>query len=322
MVIEMKKITVFVGDIDSSLADLALKHNPAAKLITSGNYKKLTAGTYYTSLGDLKDLTEFTDVLRQADIIIYAPPITWSDYKNNNSYMKIWTERYLENFYTIKQIKGFDPIAQPVIDPELFIKLEDYRKTENPQLWIVGCSFSYGFGVEPSQRYGQLIANELDLPVSFLTKRGTSIQWAADQILRSDIRPGDTVVWGLTSSNRFAYFHNGKILEILTSAYVRNPELNKIVDINRLDLDDLLYHNVLSIFQVVNFCNKLGIKLIIANLLGDTLGPYLINRKEFISLIDQVSPVDKLLDYGTDNSHPGPLTHKYYSEQILKKINE
>ena len=321
----MAKVTIFVGDVDSSLADRATAFDPRAQLIINNNYKKLAPGTYYTSLGDQASINEFIEVLHQADTIVYAPPTRWSDFKNNVSQMRIWTELFLTNFYTIKEIKGFNFNQQPLLDLRSVVGLEDQRKTEKPQLWISGCSFSHGTGVDPSQRYGQLLGDELAVPASFLTKVGSSIPWAADQILRSDVRSGDMVVWGLTENNRFSYFNDNKVLEIAVGRYRRNPDLGKIVDINRLtETDDLLYHSILSIFQVINFCNKLKIKLIIANLMNDIITPYLINHECFISLVGQhgLTDADRFIDFGTDNEHPGPLMHKYYSKEILKKIKK
>jgi hypothetical protein len=316
------QITVYVGDVNSSLSTTATAYDPQAQLITDSNYKALTPGTYYTSLGEFDNLNKFAEVLRQADIIVYSPPAQWSDSKDSVSYMQKWTELYLTNFYTIKQIKGFTFNHDALIDLEAFVGLEDRRQTDRPQLWISGCSFSHGTGVDPCQRYGQLIGDELDIPVSFLTKVGSSIQWAADQILRSDVRSGDIVVWGLTENNRFAYFNDNKVLEISTGKIRKNPDLLKIIDPNWLDSDDVLYHNTLSIFQVINFCNKLKIKLVIANLLSNTLVPYLIDQECFISLTGQygVYKHDCFIDVGTDDMHPGPLMHKYYSKEILKKI--
>jgi hypothetical protein len=64
--------------------------------------------------------------------------------------------------------------------------------------------------------------------------------------------------------------------------------------------------------------------LIIANLMNDIITPYLINHECFISLVGQhgITAADRFIDFGTDNDHPGPLMHKYYSKEILKKIKK
>ena len=86
-------ITVFVGDIDSSIAATAKAQDINAMLITQKNFKKISDGTYYTSIGEFDDDEglhyDFLTVLKKADILIYCPPAQWSDLdENNNSYIK------------------------------------------------------------------------------------------------------------------------------------------------------------------------------------------------------------------------------------------
>ena len=313
-------ITVFVGDVTEYLASKATSTDPLATLITDDNYKNLKNGSYYVSIGDLSHLTYFANVLGQADTIVYAPPDKWSDQNRHGSKMKEWTERYLQNFYIVKDIKGFSPTSK--INPQLALVLVDQRRTSTKQLWIAGCSVSHGIGVDPRERYVQLVANALDLPVSFLTYPASSVQWAADQILRSDIRPGDILVWGLTGSTRVTYFDGTKVKHIVPSKYTKEPELDKIVSIDTLTSDNTIYHNITTILQVINFCQKLNVKLVIANLIDDDLPLYFTNTDCFIMLhgLHGVDISDQLLDLGSDNSHPGPLTHQYYAEEILKKL--
>ena len=162
------------------------------------------------------------------------------------------------------------------------------------------------------------------MPVSFLTESGSSIMWAADQILRSDIRPGDIVIWGLTRCCRFPYYDN-KVLHILSRYYEYYPEFNNIININRLDEPNMIYRSVTKILQVVNFCKKAGAKLILAGVLVDNdFLPYLIGLDEYLHCsgtstnLERTSP--EFIDYGIDNEHPGPLTHRMYADKILSFI--
>ena len=56
--------------------------------------------------------------------------------------------------------------------------------------------------------------------------------------------------------------------------------------------------------------------------MDDDLPLYFTNTDCFIMLhgLHGVDISDQLLDLGSDNSHPGPLTHQYYAEEILKKL--
>lgn len=327
-------ITVFIGDTSDELAKTAQALDSTAKLITPGNYLNLQAGTYYTSMGSLNNLKQFTKILQQADRIIYAPPAEWNDPDS-----KIGTEKYLQSLVVNNKrtVEGFTPT--PPLDLEEMLQLAGNRSSDGPQIWCVGCSISKGNGIDPEQRYGQLVANELGLPISFLTVSGTGIQWAADQILRSDIRPGDIVIWGLSSHLRLNYFTDhvrhvfGVGVEVFTaiipnkgntvkSSTTTDSNNNAKIRLEDLDSPNNLYHQLVDIFKVINFCNKIGAKLILANLLGQAFTVYLEDRPELVNLYGMIG-IDSLeifTDFGSDNVHPGPKMHRYYADEILKRL--
>jgi len=316
-------IIVYIGDVYEYLAKLACAADPAASIITAKNINNLTAGTYYTSLAELGGLDNLGIVLRTADKIVYAPPDEkWSDSFFGNSKMKIWTEDYLKIFQWRIPIENFTEISNPE-NKKNMLALADVRKSKSTQLWSVGCSITHGIGVQPAQRYGQLLANELELPVSFLTRSGSSIIWAADQILRSDIQPGDIIVWGLTSTPRLPYFNN-TLRHLHARIFIEEPALVDKLSIDVLDHDDTLYRSVIGVKQVINFCEKINAKLIIASVLDNILIEYI---KDFINLIMLYNlwgrdPNRLFNDIGNDNMHPGVNTHKFYAYEILKKIKE
>ena len=321
-------ITVYLGDVGEYLANLARAADPTATLITHNNVYNLTDGTYYTSLGDLGNLTNFGGMFRTVDKIIYAPPPgTWSDYTHFSTFpegskMKFWTEDYLNIFSWKIIIENFPKIPVPE-NKQVMLALADKRKSNCPQLWSVGCSISHGIGVQPTQRYGQLLADELRLPVSFLTSPGSSIIWAADQILRSDIQAGDIVIWGLTSIPRLTYF-NDSLIHVNNRLYSKIPKFNDVLDINVLDSKDTFYRSLIGVKQVINFCKKLKVKLIIVSLLDDTIVKYISDFPNIIILHNLWGrdKTDLFEDLGDDNQHPGVKTHAFYASQILKRIKE
>ena len=321
-------ITVYLGDVGEYLANLARAADPTATLITHNNVYNLTDGTYYTSLGDLGNLTNFGGMFRTVDKIIYAqPPGNWSDYTHFSTFpegskMKFWTEDYLNIFSWKIIIENFPKIPVPE-NKQVMLALADKRKSNCPQLWSVGCSITHGGGVQPRERYGQLLADELNLSVSFLTEPGSSTVWATDQILRSDIQSGDIIVWGLTCTKRLPYFNN-ELMHILVSTYNKKPELNEIFNINMLDCEDTLYRSIIGVNQVINFCKKLKVKLIIVSLLDDTIVKYISDFPNIIILHNLWGrdKTDLFEDLGDDNQHPGVKTHAFYASQILKRIKE
>lgn len=317
------KVILLLGDIDTELADRAKQINKNATLITSDNYKSITGGVVYTSAGDFSNLKEFINAIELADTLIYSPPTKWSDSYKGTSNIQKMTETALLYFQNKKEIVGLDLISAEEVNQMLI--LNDVRKTESRQLWISGCSFSHGVGVSVDQRYGQLISDKINLPVSFLTAGGSSIEWAADQIIRSDIRSGDVIVWGLTTSNRIPYYSKQKnrVVHITSESYTKLPEFNKEISINKLHDVDSKYRALTRIYEVINFCKKLNVQLVIVGLLLDEdFIPYTINLPNYIQLFRNFKNdmLEGFLDVGDDNIHPGPLTHQWYADQIINKI--
>jgi hypothetical protein len=312
--VENQKVIVFVGDVTDQTSATAKQFDQSATLITPAN-SLLSPGVYYTSLGDCQNLNLFLETLSKADVLNYVPCDQWSDTKNNFSYMKYFTERLLLKFRN-KIESNIDIVPS---DIELITEITDLRKTTDPQLWIAGCSFSEGVGVSKSQRYGQLIADYLRMPVSFLTQSGSSISWAADQIIRSDIREGDIVIWGLTSHRRFSYYDK-KVNHVFIRFYEYNPEFNQTVSIDRLDDHNLIYQSVISILQVINFCKKTKAKVYLPMLLTDNeFMSYIYKFPNTIDLAPINFDMENLwIDIGDDGIHPGVKTHINYAEEIIK----
>ena len=298
-------ITVFVGDIDN---------RTPYTLVTE--YNKLQSNSsYYACLADFSNEKKFVDLLESVDQIFYSPPEIWS-----NIELEKETKKCL-SFLEIFKNKRVDNFTNDSLYIENMLKLKDIRKTNNQQLWIAGCSFSEGVGVEDNQRYGELLAKELSLPVSFLAHRGCSNGWLKDQILRSDIRKKDILVWQLTFPNRLSYFWN-EIIHVYPEAFTQRYELVDIVGPDRLTEQQTIYESLTSIMQVVNFCKLNSIDLYI---LGLAYNPtkYLKNLNNFIPIIEPGGNIkDHYKDIGNDHNHSGPLTHQWYKNLLITKINE
>jgi hypothetical protein len=315
-------VSVYVGDVTENLANVAAHADPAALLITSANYECLKPGTYYTSIGDLDKLSHFANILQQADTIVYIPSDHWSDERKSVSLMKYWTEKYLSIMCcdSTKTVVGFDVCTA---NKTKMLELADTRKSDKHQIWVAGCSISHGVGVEDHERYGALIAAELNQPVSFLTKPGSSIKWAADQIIRSDIRPNDTIFWGITSIARFTYWNEQE--EKIKYAVLQSLKdydhtfLKLLVNEKYFASDHIIYESLTSIHSVINFCKINNVTLIFATVL-EGMEIYFQNFTNFTPLggILVIKRDERYLDLGTDNQHPGPKTHDFYKNKMLK----
>jgi hypothetical protein len=198
-------VTLFVGDCDNVLAKKATDFDSTAYLIEFSNYKKFLEldnldVAAYTSAADLPKITKtecvFYEVLKKADVIYYCPPATWSDHTDEFSLHNLQqlTEYFLYLLQREKNnVQGLDLSKYT---NNSYLKLKSKRKSDDQaQLWIAGCSVTAGVGVSPDQRFAVLIAENFGGQFVDLAKGGSSIEFAADQILRSNIRNGDWVIW-------------------------------------------------------------------------------------------------------------------------------
>ena len=308
-------LRVFIGDNTKYLSDLAIKKDPTAFLCTDDNVDTVTDGSVYTSLGDLS-LQNLQSLTERADAIEYYPPAKWSSTNlEENTLIQL-------NFLSHrKEIKNFKCIQYPIKS----FWLADQRKTEDKQIWVVGCSFAHGTAIPQAASFGSVIANQLNLPISFLTWPGTSIPWAADQILRSDIRKGDIVIWGLTGCGRFSFINeNNSFQTVTTHDYHHAGEFKSLIKESFLVSNHLLQDALTKIEQVVQTLDRLEIKYILGvfplNIEKNEkhLLQYVSQNKNSLLLYHQQG----YIDLGWDDSHPGIKHHKWYADTILNFYNK
>jgi hypothetical protein len=306
-------ITLFVGDNNDNLAETAQKINPRAWLIDHNNYKNFLLTEYnkditvYTSFSDLPKITStsatFFEILNKVDNIFYCPPTRWSDHSDNF----VWNNTQTITEYFLYQISLIKKNVQGLTLDHYcnYLALTELRKTEKKQLWVAGCSIAHGVGVDNNKKFGELISNKLDLEVSYLTKGGSSIEWATDQILRSDIRKNDIVIWGLTQEVRAPMAVNGKV------SWETDPDI--------LLNETSLYRAVTGVHQVVNFCKKISARLLLLPIICSEHLQLQIHRlNEYHQLLYRT----QFLDLGTDNLHPGPVQHQEWADICVKLLKD
>lgn len=336
----MNKITLFVGDVDETVATLAKKHCKDAVLIDHKNFhilfdQKYNNITGYTSLGDLPDnVSILYQIFNSADDIFYcAKDTVWSDGKEVDftyvtSSMQGLTEMLL---FQINQLTNkVHNLDLSKYQSDIYTRLIDQRTSNSVQLWSVGGSIAAGVGVLPNERFGQILANQLKLSVSFLTVLGSSIEYQADQLLRSDIRNNDIIIWGITPEERIPFWSDK--LNKVVHLNIRHRDHGHANNIDLLPsvIDALLvnrncfYQSLIHIHQVVNFCNKINAKLLIVGQhISDTLAIHLNNIPNFVNYYHNQSK-NQYIDLGFDDEHPGPKQHQIYADfcqEHLKKLN-
>ena len=275
----VEDLTVYIGDNVPSF--YSYLNSLGKSCISYKEYGKKLIDTVYvrTTEYSAKDLY---DILYSCKELIYFQPTKWTDPE-----LESHTVGWLELIATVRSVKiikagetGRGPIEyEPSSFPKLnFLDPVDTRKTDDKQLWIIGCSFANGHGLsDVNQRYGQLIADKLNLPVSFLTITGASNQWAADQIIKSDIRKGDVVIWCITGIARSTIYTQERVwpitIHLLDKSEKSNrslfPNNKKIAQMKRMLSEEFLlsdhsfYDSINHIEQVVNFLEKCQAEFII-----------------------------------------------------------
>ena len=324
-------VRIFIGDTSEYLSQIAKNADDSATHLSSNNFQsKLNDGTYYTSLGDLGSTELLARLLMfDADEIVYCPPLRWSDIdKQGHSFQKLFTEYYCLVSSKTKKVHGLENVESALFINNM-LHIEDARKSESMQLWVAGDSVAHGVGVDHDERYGIILSRKLNCPVSFLTKDGTSMSWAADQILRSDIRKNDIVVVSLTSEIRYTFMNNnGQVLHT-TPAYfnLKNKKTTKfeeklLLDLFSFDANNKL-HYIQPIMQMVNFCNKIGAKLfLVAHGIRPGMEKYVYNLPNYHHVVgvNGIQNFNTYFDYGSDNMHPGPVTHQIIADKIFKDL--
>jgi hypothetical protein len=319
-------ITLFVGDCTGDLANAAKKFSRDAYMLESANVENFLNSndvtcTVYTSFADLPkismDRAVFYEVLKKADKIYYAPPTVWSDYTPGFSLQN--QQRITEYFLYLVNLEKNNVVNLDIFNytSPKYLNLQSQRITSTFQMWVTGCSVTAGVGVEYDEKYPVLVAKEHNLLWSDLSLGGSSIEFQADQILRSNIQKEDIVLWGITSEYRATIWSEERnqlrFLNAHKFDHYRTNQADDVCDETRT------YKAMISIHQVINFCNKIGARLIMVPILcTENLQLMLHCEPSYYQLPYKTKPID----FGSDGSHPGPDHHRWYADQIINIIKK
>ena len=207
------------------------------------------------------------------------------------------------------------------------LEKKNRRKTQDSQIWIAGCSYAEGafLPAKTEQRYGQLVADYFGIPASFLAVIGSSISHACDQILRSDIKKNDILIWGLTGIHRFCWFIDDNWVPVTYSFTREFKGSDKKLLENILANDAAVNFAQRYVAQVKNVCDLIGVEMIIMQHQElstpdshEKLKSWLLRYQNNFLDIDMLT----LTDTADDQKHPGPDTHKQWADAIIKKIEQ
>jgi hypothetical protein len=352
----MNHLTVYIGDDSPSFRVFVANLDKSAQYKVGHDFSPVTKVYLSTVQFGPKHLME---LLVAAKEIIYCPPVNWS-----NKDVKYHTIGWIEYINTVRPIQtlragqyGLGPIlyTPSAFNKPTFLNPVQGRQTDGPQVWMVGCSFTNGHGLaDRNLRFGQLFADTLGLPVSFLTMNGASNQWIADQILKADIRENDIVFCGLTGVARSTIYTEEKPWPITINMldkqqpYYRSLIVNnnKIAPMRRMITEEFLlsdhsfFESINHIEQIKNYLQMINVKHLIGYF-ADLDFPYLDHMGRMMHyIVSQDTPnmfvirpeypwVDIITrspeDTNNDNTpvhHPGPNQHQVYANDLLAIYNK
>lgn len=284
--------------------------------ITSSNFEDIIKSDipldYQTSLGDCQSKNLYLIFNNAKTIEVHGFTAVES---NENMFESNWDILFLFNkLHQVKEkVKFIDLNPYDVYNYKNII----HKRLDNhPTLWVSGCSFSAGLGVEEHECYASLLAKHLNFPLVNLSKNGRSLFDSVDQLLRADIQNNDIVILGVTNFGRYEYVEDYK----LKSLPGNNPKNLKHIDLDYFDSQTNILKSCHEIFHLINFCNKANAKVIVANLLDQSISPIFFNNCENYIDFSSIGLIKNYIDIGNDGLHPGPKQHQCYFDKIYQKL--
>lgn len=314
---------LYLGSGTEKFAKFVTDQHPNAVLCTNENMDDVINNEFlYTSLFDI-DRKNISKLCFAAEkVYLHTEDWTYSDPIRKETI----------DFYNLFFNDSESPLTDAITHA---CNLIDQRKTDDKQIWAMGCSYTSSVGVEDHERWATKLSEKMKQPVTILAAPGASITWAADQLLRSDIRSGDKVFWLLTTIHRIDYFSElDRDVKIYPAIRDHEHNLNDRLGEHEYSLLMKLithkwhcYLSMKSIFQVINYCKKMGVELYIGQgLLNDyktdeVLIKTLRKHCNFVLPWSMELYYNNFkLDLGTDNCHPGPKTHEKIAGDFYKYV--
>lgn len=277
--------------------------NKTSTLLTSIDVL-LDSNEYHTSLGDMSS----------ADIIKISnnfPTINFVDRKFNRS-----SDIYKETVILLNSLSWSKNVTNFTINlPISFADPMVITRPDGPALWVFGCSHSHGVGLLPDEkRFGEIVAASLNLPLVLISNPGSSLSWSLRNLMASNIKSNDVVIWQLTTPHRISQYNGINTKEILL-ARSDNRCLLEVFD------DNQVFFNHINLLNFgVRYLRSTGVKFIISSILpelGKFFYDYLV---EYSKYPEYCYTPGCQIDFGTDQIHAGPLSHNAIAQRLLDHI--
>lgn len=296
--------TVTISDV------LYVPDNSSSILLTTDNYQEhafLSADNYHTTLGDITS-RELLTLLDHIDRLIFI------DIFDHTS------DIYKETVVLLNYISHFRTVENFSVDPT--VTFTDHTgildRPDEPVIWVYGCSHTYGYGLRSDElNYATILSQELGMPLKLIAKCATSTNWSLRHLLNTPFRPGDRVVWQLTTPNRVTRFEED-------GADVEEVQLARTQDRHLLEV----YNDNQTFFNHINFLNT-GVQYLRSQNVDFVLTSLMIRMKLFYNYMLEYTKYPEYcyspefeVDLGTDNVHVGPRSHQNLANAILTHMKQ
>ena len=273
-------------------------------LLLSDVETELIYNKYHTSLGDLSP-AEILKIASKFDRIEFVDRLF---------------DRKSTDFYEIKILLNALSHRMPVTNWDLASKKNfawenAISRTNSPVLWAFGCSHTWGTGLaDLSTRYAEILGDKLGLPACIVAEPGSSIDWSLRQLMFADIEKKDTVVWQLTTPDRFSKLENydDPLLEVM----LKNTDVHTV----SFWSDEQLFFKQISFLSMgVRHLEKLGCGFAIISLNGQSDLDYRL-LEEYAKYPEYCYLPGFDVDLAEDRLHVGPKSHANLARGIHEHL--
>lgn len=273
---------------------------PESRLL--GHGASITASHHHSSLADA-DFDTIVEIAHHCDRVIFHSEQFDLDSELQKATMCLLT--YLNHRMPVENFTAddsFDPFDM------------DLSGDANPCLWVFGCSHSYGYGLDHEhQRYSNILAKSLGLPLRLVASPGSSLNWSLNCLIRSAIKPTDTVVWQITTPGRLSKYHSNK--EIIHTKIALHPALLEFYN------DDQIFFDHCNLIQQgVAFLRAKKIKFVMTSILPKDSDWFYTYNQEYVKFSEYCYAPNFAVDFGNDGVHTGPLSNKILASRLQDHI--
>lgn len=279
--------------------------NKSSILLTSRQQINDSVNEYHTSLGDM-DAGVILDAVSQFDVVELV-----ADHYDQSSALFVETLillNYLSHRMPVVGMAKQNPV-------DFLSDIDLSRNNNHSMLWVFGCSHTFGVGLEHShQRYADLVAAQLNMPVKVVAKPGSSVDWSFRHLVNCEISNKDTVVWQITTLPRFTKkttFDNSFTEVSLKQAHK--------ADVLFWTDEQLFYKHLSTVNAGIKHLRSIGCKISMISLNEFSDLDYRCIM-EYSKYPEYCFMPDSICDYGNDHIHFGPATHQNIATGLVKHM--